>query len=211
VERIVAARARGVPVTGETCPQYLFLTEEALDAPGVRGALPICAPPLRPQADQDALWRALSAGQLHLVTTDHCPFVLADKEQGWRQDFSRVPGGVPSIEMRLPAIYSGGVRRGLLTLNQWVDLCCTTPARMAGFQHKGDIVVGYDADLVVFDPEKEMTLSTATLHEQVDWTPYEGLQVQGWPAVTISRGEVIVAGGAFLGEAGRGQFVQRRI
>ncbi len=211
VQRIAAARARGLPVTGETCPQYLFLTEDALDTPGVSGALPICAPPLRPQAEQDALWRALAAGHLQIVTTDHCPFVLADKEQGWRQDFSRVPGGVPSIEMRLPAIYSGGVRRGLLTPNQWVDLCCTTPSRLAGFKRKGDIVVGYDADLVIFDPEKEMTLSTETLHEQVDWTPYEGLRIQGWPAVTISRGEVIVADGVFLGQAGRGQFVQRRI
>ncbi len=210
VERIAQARARGLPVTGETCPQYLFLPDEAYEAAGVTGALPVCAPPLRPPDDQQALWRALAAGHLQIVTTDHCPFILADKEAGWRQDFSRIPGGVPSIEMRLPAIYSHGVRGGRLSLNQWVDLCCTTPARLAGFARKGEIAVGYDADLVIFDPEKRVTLSTETLHEQVDWTPYEGIHLAGWPEVTISRGEIIVRDGEFLGAAGRGRFVVRQ-
>ncbi len=211
VRRIAQAQAQGVPVTGETCPQYLFLTDAAYDAPGVQGALPICAPPLRPSADQEALWQALAHGHLNIVTTDHCPFTAADKQKGWQQDFSQVPGGVPSIEMRLAAVFSGGVQRGLLTLNQWVDVCCTTPAKLAGFERKGDIAAGYDADVVIFDPQQAKLLSTETLHEQVDWTPYEGLTVQGWPLVTISRGEVIVDGGVFVGESGRGRYVARRL
>jgi dihydropyrimidinase len=208
VARIAAARRRGLPITGETCPQYLFLTEEAYDAPGVAGALPVCAPPLRPQADQDALWRALAQGDLQLVTTDHCPFPKADKARGLH-DFSQIPGGVPSIEMRFAAVYSRGVRSGLLTPNQWVAICCTTPARLAGLNRKGDIAVGYDADLVIFDPHTTRTLSTATLHENVDWTPYDGLELTGWPAVTLSRGQVIVEDGVFKGAAGYGRFINR--
>lgn len=208
VKRIVAARRQGLPITGETCPQYLFLTQEAYDAPGLDGTLPVCSPPLRPQADQDALWRALGQGDLQMVTTDHCPFVKADKARGLA-NFSQIPGGVPSIEMRFPALYSHGVRTGRLSLNQWVALCCTTPARLAGLKKKGDIAVGYDADVVIFDPERVVTLSTATLHEQVDWTPYAGLTLQGWPSVVLSRGRVVVAEGVFMGEAGNGRFINR--
>ncbi|MCB8945250.1 MAG: dihydropyrimidinase [Ardenticatenaceae bacterium] len=208
VQRIAAARQRGLPVTGETCPQYLFLTQEVYDAPGVAGTLPICSPPIRDEAAQAALWRALAAGNLQIVTTDHCPFTQADKATGL-SDYSQIPGGVPGIEMRLSALYSGGVRNGRITPNQWVDLCCTTPARLVGLTHKGHIGIGYDADIVIFDPHQQKTLSTATLHEQVDWTPYEGLSVQGWPQLTMSRGRVLVADEAFVGEPGCGRFVQR--
>jgi dihydropyrimidinase len=207
-KRIADARRRGLPVTGETCPQYLFLTEDAYDAPGLEGALPVCAPPLRPQADQNALWQALANEQLQLVTTDHCPFTKADKARGLG-DFSQIPGGVPSIEMRLSAIFSRGVRSGLMSLNQWVAACCTTPAKLTGLKRKGDIAVGHDADLVIFDPEKGITLSTNVLHENVDWTPYDGLELRGWPVVTISRGEVIVEEGAFKGTAGHGRYIHR--
>ncbi len=208
VERIRAARARGLRVTGETCPQYLFLTEEAYDAPGDRGLLPVCSPPLRPQADQDALWTALAHGDLEVVTTDHCPFTLEDKRRGIG-DFSKIPGGVPSIEMRFAALYSKGVRNGLFSENRWVELCCTKPAELVGLEKKGRIEPGFDADLVVFDPNKTKTISTKTLHEQVDWTPYEGLEIQGWPNMTISRGEVIVEKGRCIGEMGRGRFLKR--
>jgi dihydropyrimidinase len=209
VEAIAAARGRGLPVTGETCPQYLFLTQEAYDAPGVEGMLPVCSPPLRPAEDQAALWHALAEGHLQLVTTDHCPFTRADKARGIG-DFSKIPGGVPSIEMRFASLYSGGVRSGRFSANRWVEICCTAPARLAGFARKGEIAPGYDADLVIFDPERRVTLSTETLHEQVDWTPYAGLELHGWPVFTLSRGEVIVEKGEFIGEVGRGRFVRRR-
>ena len=208
VERIKTARAAGLPITGETCPQYLFLTRDAYEAPGLFGTLPVCAPPLRPQSDQDALWQALGQGDLQLVTTDHCPFSTDLKAHGL-DDFSKIPGGVPSIEMRLSGIYQGVVR-GHFSLNRWVELCSTAPAKLAGFTNKGDIAIGLDADLVVFDPDQRVTLSTDFLHENVDWTPYDDIEIQGWPDTTISRGELIVRDGEFLAEPGRGRFVERK-
>ena len=209
VQRVVAARAKGLPVTGETCPQYLLLTQDVYDRPGVEGALPVCAPPIRQRDAQEALWRALGDGGLQVVSTDHCPFWKEDKAAGLG-DFSQIPGGVPSVEIRFPAVYSAGVRSGRMTLNQWVDACCTTPARLAGLHSKGQILPGYDADLVIFDPEREVTISPDFLHENVDWTPYEGMTVTGWPVTTISRGDVIVEDGEFLGQRGRGRFYRRR-
>jgi dihydropyrimidinase len=208
VQRIAAARRHGLSVTGETCPHYLFLTQDVYDAPGIAGTLPVCSPPIRDQSAQDALWQALSAGNLQVITTDHCPFTQAEKASGL-QNYSQIPGGVPGIEMRFAALYSQGVRNGRLSLNQWVDLCCTTPARLVGLMKKGHIGIGYDADLVIFDPDKEKTLSTNTLHEQVDWTPYEGMNIQGWPSMTMSRGRVLVENDEFLGEPGCGRFVHR--
>ncbi|HMQ56060.1 MAG TPA: amidohydrolase family protein, partial [Anaerolineae bacterium] len=212
VERIVAARARGLPITGETCPQYLLLDDSVYDRPGVEGALPVCAPPIRPQGEQEKMWQALANDHLQIVTTDHCPFVKADKSRGIEaNDFSQIPGGVPSIESRFSLLYSYGVRPGRFSANRWVELCCTRPARMFGLKRKGQIAVGYDADLVIFDPEKKVSLSTETLHEQVDWTPYAGLEVTGWPVATLSRGQVLVDHGQFFGEAGQGKFVERRL
>ena len=208
VQRIAAARRQGLPVTGETCPHYLLLTQDVYDAPGIAGTLPVCSPPIRDKSAQDALWQALSADDLKVITTDHCPFTQAEKGSGLR-DYSQIPGGVPGIEMRFAAVYSEGVRNGRLSLNQWVDLCCTTPARLVGLTKKGHIGVGYDADLVIFDPDKQKTLSTNTLHEQVDWTPYEGLTIQGWPRMTMSRGCVLVENDEFVGEPGCGRFVRR--
>ncbi len=208
VERIREARQRNLSVTGETCPQYLFLDWDAFEAPDVEGTLHVCAPPIREKAQQARLWQALADGDLQIVTTDHCPFVKADKARGLH-DFSQIPGGIPSIEMRLSSVYSQGVTSGLLTLNQWVDLCCTRPAELAGFSRKGQIAPGYDADIVIFDPNKKTNLSTETLHENVDWTPYDGLELTGAPDVTISRGEIIMADGTFYGQKGRGKFVKR--
>ncbi len=210
VEQIAAARQKGLPVYGETCPQYLFLTDTAYDRPGVAGAWPVCSPPLRPEPHQDRLWEALAQHKLQVVSTDHCPFTSADKATGLG-NFSRIPGGVPSIEARFPLIYAYGVRTGRFSANRWVDICCTTPAKLFGLARKGTIAVGYDADLVIFDPEARLTLSTETLHENVDWTLYDGLEVTGWPAVTISRGAVVVEKGEFLGRPGQGRFVVRQL
>jgi dihydropyrimidinase len=208
VERVVAARARGLPVYGETCPQYLLLTDALYNRPGLEGALPVCSPPLRTETDQTRLWDALARGELQTVATDHCPFTRADK--------GHIPGGLPVIEARFPLLYAVGVRTGRISLNRWVDLCCTTPARLFGLEKKGIIAVGYDADLVVFDPERMVTLSATTLHENVDWTPFDGMEVTGWPVVTVSRGDVIVeppgrlrGNSQFRGTAGRGRFVVR--
>ncbi|MFL7839890.1 MAG: dihydropyrimidinase [Candidatus Promineifilaceae bacterium] len=208
VQQIAAGRERGLPVTGETCPQYLLLTQEVYDEPGVLGALPVCAPPIREEEQREALWRALANGDLQVVTTDHCPFTSAEKATGLG-DYSKIPGGVPSVESRFAAVYSYGIGSGLLSLNQWVDVCCTTPAELAGFSNKGKVQPGFDADLVVFDPQREVVLSTEFLHEQVDWTPYEGVVMQGWPETTISRGQILVQNGRFVGQAGYGRFVAR--
>jgi dihydropyrimidinase len=210
VERILAAQQQGLPVYGETCPQYLTLTWDSYERPGVLGAQPICSPPLRPQAEQAKLWQALASDHLQVVSTDHCPFTSQEKARGLH-DFSQIPGGVPSIEARFSLLYSKGVRQGLFSLNRWVEICCTTPARLFGLSQKGVIAPGYDADLVIFDPDQAVVLSTDFLHENVDWTPYDQQELQGWPVVTISRGEVIVENGQFLGQAGRGRFIERTV
>jgi dihydropyrimidinase len=210
VERIAAAQLRGLPVYGETCPQYLLLTDALYDRPGVDGALPVCSPPLRTEADQVHLWTALAQNRLQVVSTDHCPFTKADKAKGLG-NFSHIPGGVPSIEARFAAVYTYGVRTGRFSPNRWVDICCTSPARLFGLTRKGVIAVGCEADLVVFDPERQVRLSTDSLHENVDWTLYDGLDLTGWPVVTISRGEVIAENGEFRGQAGRGRFIARKL
>lgn len=207
VERIAAARAKGKPVTGETCPQYLYLTWDAYDAPGVQGALPVCSPPIRAKHEQDALWQALACNHLQVVTTDHCPFTAEEKATGLN-NYSQIPGGVPSIEMRMSAIYQG-VINGLLTPAQWVAMCATTPARLAGLAHKGHIAVGYDADLVIWDPHKQKTITPNTLHEKAGWTPYDGLTLTGWPEVTMVRGRLVTKGDEFVGKKGYGRYIHR--
>ncbi|MBP9503356.1 MAG: dihydropyrimidinase [Candidatus Promineofilum sp.] len=213
--RIAAAKDRGLPVTGETCPQYLYLTQDVYDRPGVEGALPVCSPPLRPAADRGALWTALQSGALDLVTTDHCPFTAAEKATGLN-DYSAIPGGVPSIQSRLSLVYDGLVNRAgddgndvEDALCRWVDVCATTPARLLGFTNKGRLLPGYDADIVIFDPQRPQTISAQTLCETAGWTPYEGLTLRGSPVVTLSRGEVVAEGGRPTGAAGRGRFVAR--
>ena len=205
---VADARRRGLPVTGETCPQYLLLTSDVYARPGVEGALPVCSPPIREQVHQDALWEALASGDLQTVATDHCPFSREEKAAGLEQKrFDRIPGGVPGIEVRLSALYSEGVRTGRLTPEQWVDSCCTVPADLMGLPHKGRIAVGADADLVVFDPEARWTVSPGSLRETVGWTPYDGQELTGRPVTVLSRGEVIVENGACTAEAGRGRFL----
>lgn len=191
VQEIKAARARGLPVTGETCPQYLFLSQDSYDRQGVDGALPVCSPPLRPAHEQDKLWRALARHDLQVVSTDHCPFTRAEKATGL-SNYSQIPGGVPSIEMRMAGVYQGVVN-GRFSLNQWIDLCCTAPAKLVGLHHKGHLAIGYDADIVIFDPEADKTITSQSLHEAADWTPYEGLKLTGWPHTTFVRGKKVGA------------------
>lgn len=209
VERLANAQRQGLPVTGETCPQYLMLNEGVFLRPLPEAARYICSPPLRTHEDQLRLWAALGQGILSIVTTDHCPFTRAEKAQNLH-DYSQIPGGVPGIEARLALLYSYGVRHGYFSLNRWVEMSSAGVARLFGLQRKGHIAPGYDADLVIFDPQKEVILSTNTLHEQVDWTPYENVPVTGWPVLTMSRGEVIVRDGEFVGQQGRGRYVPRQ-
>jgi dihydropyrimidinase len=209
-DRIAAAKAAGQPITGETCPQYLYLTEDAYDRPGIDGALPVCSPPLRPETDRQALWQSIANGTLDVVSTDHCPFTREEKATGL-EDFSRIPGGVPSIESRLALVFHGlmNLSRDQTALRRWVDICCTTPAELLGLSRKGRLLPGYDADIVLFDPAVEYQIAPDTLHETAGWTPYDGTNIKGRVVTTLSRGEVIVHNGEWLGRAGRGQFIPR--
>jgi dihydropyrimidinase len=210
LEHVTAARDRGLPVHAETCPQYLFLSIEDYDRPGFEGARYVMSPPLRDAANHDALWRGLAGGDLQVVATDHCPFTLADKAQG-RDDFSKIPNGAPGIETRMTLLWDGGVRTGRIDAQRFVELTAAAPARIFGlWPRKGTIAVGSDADLVVWDPEREARLSAETLHMRVDYSPYEGRIVRGGPLVVMSRGEVLVDHGEWKGRAGRGQFLKRQ-
>ena len=208
LEEVRIARERGQTVWVETCPQYLLLDESAYRLPGFEGAKFVMAPPPRTELDRNALWAGLSSGEVNTVATDHCPFFFETQKTRGRGDFSRIPGGAPGIETRLALLYTHGVRTGRLTPERWVEVCCTAPARRFGLApRKGTLAIGADADIVVFDPECQVTLSVGTLHQNVDYCPYEGWTVQGYPVTVFSRGEAVARGGEFIGRAGRGQFL----
>lgn len=208
LDQVQAARARGQTVWVETCPQYLLLDEKVYQLPEFEGAKFVMAPPARTGVDRDALWAALGSGEVNTVATDHCPFFFETQKTRGRQDFSRIPGGAPGIETRLSLLYTHGVRAGHLTLERWVEVCCTNPARRFGLApRKGTLAIGADADVVLFDPKQKVTLSVGRLHQNVDYCPYEGWAVQGYPMTMLSRGKVIVRGGEFVGQAGRGHFL----
>jgi dihydropyrimidinase len=210
LERVREARDRGLPVYAETCPQYLFLSIEEYDRPGFEGAKYVFTPPLREKWHQEALWKGLAADHLQVVSTDHCPFCFKEQKELGRDDFTKIPNGGPGVENRLSLIYNGGVRTGKISLNRFVELVSTAPARMFGlYPKKGAIAVGSDADLVLFDPEAEMTISAATHHMRIDYSLYEGWKVKGVPRKVLSRGNLIVDGDKFLGRAGAGSFVRR--
>lgn len=195
-------------IWAETCPHYLLLTaSEHLTGP--RGAQNICAPPLREKSDQDALWQGLARGAIQAVSTDHCPWGAEEKEQ---PDFSLVPGGVPGIEARLSLIYHHGVATGRLSIEQWVQVCCTNPALWMGFGNKGRIAPGCDADIVLFDPRQQWVVSPATLHETAGWTPYAGMAVTGRPRSVLLGGALVVQDEQLNGDDGgnfRGNYVHR--
>jgi dihydropyrimidinase len=208
LKEVRAARDRGQIVWVETCPQYLLLDEDEYLRPGFEGAKFVMAPPPRTAADRSALWAGLAAREIDTVATDHCPFFYSTQKTRGRDDFSRIPGGAPGIETRLALLYTHGVRAGHLSHERWVEICCTEPARRFGLApRKGTLSIGADADLVLFDPHRRVTLRAETLHQNVDYCPYEGWQVHGYPETVLSRGEVIVRNGDFTGAAGRGQFL----
>ncbi len=210
VDAIASARRVGQEVYGETCPQYLCLTDEQYDEPGFGAAKYVMSPPLRSKADQDRLWQGLAGGDLQTIATDHCPYNLEGEKSRGRNDFSRIPNGAPGIETRLSLVHDAGVRTGRLSLTKFVDLMSTAPAKVFGlYPRKGTIAPGSDADLVLFDPAKPVTLSASALHMRVDYSPYEGRTVTGGVVSVLSRGRVIVERGHFVGGTGGGRFVAR--
>jgi len=209
-QAVARARRRGQAAFGETCPQYLVLTEAEYNRPGFEGAKFVCSPPLRTPADQNGLWRALAQGDVQTVGTDHCPFFYAGQKELGREIFTAIPGGIPGIEARLALLHTFGVRQGRISLQRWVQVCSTGPARMFGlYPRKGTLVPGADADVVLFDPNKQLTLSHSILHENVDYTPYEGLHLTGYPVFTLRRGEVLMREGEYVGQTA-GQYLARR-
>ncbi len=208
LEQVRAARARGQTVYVETCPQYLLLDEAEYHRPDFTGAKFVLSPPLRTEIDREALWAGLAAGEIDTVATDHCPFFFDTQKTRGRTDFTLIPNGAPGIETRLPLLYTHGVRTGRLTHQRWVEACCTGPARRFGLApRKGTLTVGADADVVIFDPNRRMRLSAEGLHQRVDYCPYEGWQLDGYPAMVLARGEILVRDNQFLGQPGRGRFV----
>jgi dihydropyrimidinase len=214
LEFIRAARKRGQQnLYAETCPQYLFLDDSLYqgrpDSP-LEGLKYIMCPPLRKKADQEALWGALGS-DINTVATDHCPFFFATQKMQGKDDFTKCPSGAPGIEERIPLLFSEGVLKKRLSLRRFVELCCTNPAKIFGmYPCKGVIREGSDADIVVLDPARQVSLGKQVLHENVDYCAYEGMKLQGWPEYTISRGEVIVNRGKLQAEQGRGKFIYRR-
>jgi dihydropyrimidinase len=210
LEKVRQARDMGLPAYAETCPQYLFLSYDNYEEPGFDGAKYVMSPPLREKWHQDVLWKGLAKNDLQVISTDHCPFCMKEQKELGKDDFSKIPNGAPGIETRLTLVHDGGVRQGRITLNRFVELCATTPAKMFGlFPRKGTIAVGSDADIVVFDPGRETTLGVKTLHMKVDYNPYEGRTVQGSPSFVICNGAVVVEGTSFVGRAGAGRFLRR--
>jgi dihydropyrimidinase len=204
-----AARAAGQPAWAEVCVQHLLLTDAEFERPGFESARFICSPPLRAAGHPPALWRALAGGRLAAASTDHCPWTGDQRLRG-EDDFTQIPSGLPGVETRLPLLYHFGVRQGRLSLNRLVEVGSTAPARLFGlYPRKGSLAVGADADLVVFDPQAERTLSAASLHHRTDECPYEGWTVRGYPVTVLSRGQFVVRDGAFVGQPGAGQFVAR--
>jgi len=209
LNEVRAARDRGAMTFAETCPQYLFLSLDDMGH-GFEGAKFVCSPPLRPKDHQEELWSGLRKDDLQVVSTDHCPFDFHGQKDLGKDDFRKVPNGLPGVEDRVDLLHDGGVVAGRLTRERWVEVLSTAPARMFGlYPRKGAIAVGSDADLVVYDPGRKHTISAKTHHMNVDYSCYEGRAVQGGSDVVLSRGSVIVRDGEFRGRKGHGQFLKR--
>jgi|TARA_B100000315_G_scaffold240596_1_gene260589 dihydropyrimidinase len=213
LQELRMAQARGVMAHAETCPQYLLLDVDDYDQPGFDGAKYVLTPPLREKWNQEELWKGLRGDALNAISTDHCPFCLKEQKELGRQDFSKIPNGGPGVENRMSLIYHYGVGKGFIDLNRFVELTSTAPAKIFGlFPKKGTIAVGSDADIVIFDPNHEETISyynARTHHMNIDYNAYEGFTVKGFTETVISRGKVVVDRGEYLGRPGDGRFVKR--
>ena len=213
LEQVTLARNRGVNVYAETCPQYLFLDYSYYEQEGFEGAKYVMTPALREKWNQDELWRGLQFGDLQSIATDHCPFCFKEQKELGIDDFSKIPNGAPGVENRMALVHNGGVNGGRITLNKFVELTSTSAAKTFGlFPKKGTIAVGSDADLVIFNPGREETISIknpCTHHMRVDYNAYEGFRVKGFPETVISRGKIIVDNCDYVGRKGDGQFIKR--
>ena len=210
LKEVQAARDLGLPAYAETCPQYLFLDYSYYEQEGFEGAKYVMTPPLRDKTNQEQLWKGLRGNDLQVISTDHCPFCFKEQKELGRNDFSKIPNGGPGVEHRMSLIYDGGVVQKRISMNRFVELTSTAAAKIFGlFPRKGTIAVGSDADIVVFDPNREQTISAATHHMRVDYSAYEGRRVRGVVEAVLSRGSVIVENGSFKGKAGDGRFLRR--
>jgi len=210
---IRAARGRGVKVFGETCQQYLFLTAQDLDRPGLEGGKWMCSPPLRSRDDQEALWQALALGDLQAISSDHAPYRFDETGKllaGPNPNFKQIANGMPGLETRLPLLFDAMVSKGRLGLEKFVELTATAPAKIYNLHpRKGSIAVGADADVAVWDPDREVTLSDAMMHDQAGYSPYAGRTVRGWPILVFSRGRLVVEDGELRAAPGSGRFLPR--
>lgn len=213
IDEIRAARARGRKVIGETCPQYLMLTADDLDGMDWEGAKFVCSPPPRDRASQDACWNGLETGVFDLFSSDHCPFRYDDPEgklnPKGKTSFRHIPNGIPGVETRLPILFSEGVMTGRIDLSRFVALTATNHAKIYGLERKGRIAVGMDADIAIWDPAERRTIRHAELHDGADYTPYEGLEVEGWPTTVLLGGKVMVRDSALVGHKGDGSYRSR--
>jgi dihydropyrimidinase len=212
--KVQEARDRGIDVFAETCPQYLLLDEERYKEPDFGGAKYVMSPPLRTKESNAALWGGLNSGDLQVVATDHCPFDFKGKKDMFgKEDYKKIPNGAPGIETLLMLMHSEGVVKGRISLERMVDVLSTGTARMFGLKDKGEIVAGKDADMVIFDPDQKFTITQPKLHQNVDYTPYEGMEVTGMPYAVYSRGKRVAEWRddhvEFVGDVGRGRFVKR--
>jgi dihydropyrimidinase len=207
------ARGSGLKVYAETCPQYLFLTADDLDKPGLEGAKWVCSPPPRTHADQEALWLALQLGDLQTISSDHAPYAFdatGKLRAGPDADFKQIPNGIPGLQMRLPVLFDAMVAKGRLGLNKFVELTATAPARIYNIHdRKGSIAIGADADIVVWDPDRRVTLADEIVADNSKYTPYAGREVRGWPETVVRRGEMIVENAKVLAAAGSGRHLPR--
>ncbi|WP_299820391.1 dihydropyrimidinase [uncultured Jannaschia sp.] len=209
---VADARRDGAKVFGETCTQYLFLSRDDLDRPGMEGAKFMCSPPLRDEATQAALWRHLQAGTFSVFSSDHAPYrfdATGKLAHGPEASFKQIANGMPGIGMRLPMLFSEGVRKGRITLQQFVALSATNAARLYGLKAKGSLAIGMDADIAIWDPEETRIVTAEMQHDNMDYTPFDGREVTGWPTTVLCRGTRVIADGALAVEPGHGRYVAR--